>query len=321
MADGAHSLAGSSEVTVANRTGYYRPPQTLLGGSDDPTQSRYFQQYGLNYDPNYLPITGYQNFNYTDAINQGYSPQMAEAAARGQGIPQYMEAAGPNIEDMANLQRRESQGDGAGLFAMGLASMLTAGGLLAATGGGGAAGVGAAGSGSGAGAGAGAGAAGATAGSAGTAAGAGAAAGGIPAGMEGVTVLGSSGAGAGAGAAGAGAGIGGSAAFWDSVNSGASDTSATNAQNERDLQNMDNPAGTDWMDLVKRGGGLLNSVNNAAGQQPQVDVAGPGFGAGGGGLLGGGAARPQGVANQRSVVRRSPLERYMATTRMGLLGQ
>jgi hypothetical protein len=144
------------------------------------------------------------------------------------------------------------------------------GGALAA-GYGGAAGGAGAGAGSGAGAGTGAAAGtGATAGTAGTAAGtAGTAAGtagavGAPAGIEGVTVLGSSGAGAGAGAAaGAGAGIGGSAAFWDSVNQGASNTSATNAQNEHDLQNMQAPTtARDWASILSRSAraaGLLNS--------------------------------------------------------------
>jgi hypothetical protein len=193
------------------------------------------------------------------------------------------------------------------------------GGALAA-GYGGAAGGAGAGAGSGAGSGAGTGAAagtGATAGTAGTAAGtAGTAAGtagavGAPAGIEGVTVVGSSGAGAGAGAAGAGAGIGGSAAFWDSVNQGASDTSATNAQNERDLQNMDNPAGTDWQTWLQRANqarGLLAGAG--AGEQPQMPM--------GGGLLGGGsggAGGPRGVASQVSRVMHSPLERYMALNR------
>jgi hypothetical protein len=92
--------------------------------------------YGLNYDPNYLPSTGTQNFSYTDAMNQGYSPAMSEAAARGQGIPQYTAAPSPTIEDPANLARREQQGNGMGLFAGGVAGMMGAAGLINALGGG-----------------------------------------------------------------------------------------------------------------------------------------------------------------------------------------
>jgi hypothetical protein len=186
-------------------TGYYKRPGLFGVGSPNaqaPDNAEYFQRYGLNSDPNYQPITGYQNMSYADATNQGYSPAMSEAAARGQGVPQYTPASAPNVEDQANLRRRESQGDGAGLFAAGLAGMFGTAGLMGAGGAGGAAGTGAT-----------AAAAPTTATAAGTGAiggSAGAAAGGIPAGMEGVTVVGSSGGGAGgligAGSAGAGAG-------------------------------------------------------------------------------------------------------------------
>jgi hypothetical protein len=285
------------------RTGYYQPPQGLL--SDQPT--KYFDQYGLNYDPNYQPITGTLNFSYTDAMNQGYSPAMSEAAARGQGIPQYAPAAAPGIEDAANLARREQQGNGMGLFAGGVAGILGAAGLINAFGGAAAAGGGSAGT-AGTGTAAGTGATAGTAGSAGTAAGT-AGAVGAPAGIEGVTVVGSSGAGAG-GAAGAGAGIGGTASFWDSVNQGASDTSATNAQNEQELQNMQAPStGTDWQSWIKRANQARGLLSGGDEQQPMMGGAMPG-------LLGGGASAAHGVANQRSVVRRSPLENYMALNRL-----
>lgn len=294
------------------KTGYYRPSQTVSGGSTTPDNLDYFNRYGLNYDPNYQPITGYQNFSYTDAVNQGYSPEMAEAAARGQGIPQYQEAQAPNIEDQANLLRRESQGGGMGLFAAGMAGILGAAGLIGAYGGGAAAGS----AGSAAGGGGSAGAAeGGLLGSSAAGGGAGAAAGAAPAGIEGVTVLGSSGAGLTAGEAAALGGAGLSAA--ELAAQGASDTSATNARNDAELQNMDQPTlGTDWQAWANRARGLLGS---ATGGQ---DAPAPGFGGGGGGGLlggGGGGSRAGGVANQVSRVMRSPLENYMAVS--GLLGK
>jgi hypothetical protein len=233
-------------------------------GVTAPASTRYQQQYGLNYDPNYVPITGYQNMSYTDAMNQGYSPAMSEAAARGQGIPQYAAAAGPNIEDMDNLKRREAQGNGMGLFAGGIAGMLGAGALINGLGGAAASGAGSA-----AGSGAGAGTAGTAAGGAGSAAGAGAGAAGaaIPEGIEGVTVLGSSG--AGAGAAGAAGGLGGAASMWDSVNQGAANTSQTNQLNDQQLQNMQAPSTpTDWSTIIQRaarGAGILNSAGSLTG--------------------------------------------------------
>lgn len=292
------------------RTGYYEPPQGLLS---DQTPTAYQQRWGLNYDPNYQPITGYQNMSYTDAVNQGYSPAMSEAAARGQGIPQYAAAPGPNIDDMDNVARREAQGDGAGLFAMGMAGILGAAGLIPMLGGGAAA------TGAGSTAGTGAGAAGTAAGTAGTTAGTAGglgAASAIPEGIEGVTVIGSSGAGAGT-AAGAAGGIGGAASFWDSVNQGASDTSATNAQNEQDLQNMDAPSlGTDWQQWLQRANQARGLLGGGGQQTPMM-------GGGGSGLLGGGGGSvAHGVPSQSSRVFRSPLERYMAQNRMaGLLKQ
>jgi hypothetical protein len=244
--------------------------------------------YGLNYDPNYLPSTGTQNFSYTDAMNQGYSPAMSEAAARGQGIPQYTAAPSPTIEDPANLARREQQGNGMGLFAGGVAGMMGAAGLINALGGG----AGAAGAAGGSSAGtAGTGAAAGTGATAGTAAGtAGTAAGtagaiGAPAGIEGVTVLGSSGAGAGAGAAaGAGAGaVGGAASMWDSVNQGASNTSETNARNDQQLHDMQSPTtARDWSTILSRSAraaGLLNSsgLGGGGGGGDSSGPAGPGI--------------------------------------------
>jgi hypothetical protein len=117
-------------------TGYYRAPQNLTAQpATVPNNPDYFRRYGLNYDPNYQPITGYQQSNYQDAVNGGNSPAMAEAAARGQGIPQYAQASAPNVEDQANLRRRESQGNGAGLFAAGIAGMFGAAGLMSLRGG------------------------------------------------------------------------------------------------------------------------------------------------------------------------------------------
>jgi hypothetical protein len=52
------------------RTGYYQPPQGLL--SDQPTQ--YFDQYGLNYDPNYQPITGYAKLQLHRRDESGLQP-------------------------------------------------------------------------------------------------------------------------------------------------------------------------------------------------------------------------------------------------------
>src|SRR4051812_35203151 len=108
---GARRGAPRGVRLMTSRTGYYRAPQALPSATA-PQSEDYFRRYGLNYDPNWQPITGYQNFSYTDAVNAGYDPAMAEAAARGQALPQYAPAAGPNIEDQANLQRRLSQGDG-----------------------------------------------------------------------------------------------------------------------------------------------------------------------------------------------------------------
>lgn len=241
-------------------------PAAAQPAASTPTRTAYQEQYGLNYDPNLQPITGYQNMSYTDAMNQGYSPAMSEAAARGQGIPQYAPAAGPNIDDAANLARRESQGNGMGLFAGGVAGMLGAGALINGLGGAAASGAGSA-----AGSGAGAGTAGTAVGGAGSAAGAGAGAAGaaIPEGIEGVTVLGSSGAGAGAGAAGAAGGIGGAASMWDSVNQGAANTSETNQLNDQQLQNMQAPSTpTDWSTIIQRaarGAGILNSAGSLTG--------------------------------------------------------
>ena len=290
-------------------TGYYRPQQSFLLGPDTgsyqavtpgPDTSSYLDRWGLNYNPNYQPILGTQQMSYADALNAGYSPGMSEAAARGQGIPQYAAAPGANIEDMDNLKRRESH-KGAAPFVYGLAGILGAAGLLQAAA---AAGAGASGGATGGSAGA------AGAGSAGSAAGTsgllgGGAATGIPAGMEGVTVVGSSGAG-GAGAAGAEGAAGTGASFWDQMDNAAGDTSATNQRIDNEFANMQMPTantGVDWGSLLQRANqarGLLSSgQGQAMGGMPIS------------GLLGGGRA-PTPVVQQQSRVFRSPLEKYMA---------
>ncbi len=326
-------------------TGYYRAPIGLLSTQDEdlnlneaasraaynpnPVNSGPAQAWVGNIGGTRMYLAGLSPDATQEEAEEYYRNSRAYQTSAGQGFlaPETWQHLNPDAtaserkaykdvynarQDLVNFDGTatltKSMGGPLGVIGAGI--LLAAGGAAAAgaLGGGGAGAAGAAGGGAGTAGGAAAGTAGAagagTAGAAGGALGASA----IPE----IVVTGSAGGGLGTAAGAAGAAGG----FYGAMDAAASNTSAINASNEQYLNSLEAPTanyGIDWMDLAKRVGGALSQ---GQGQQPM-----PMMGGGMPGLLGGGGGMAQGVATPRTVVRRSPLEQYMALSRLSLLGE